>query len=73
MGQPVVHFDVTGTDPERLRRFYGGLFDWEFDATAPVSEAIPLPGEYGFVERYTTADGTGIPAAWVAARATPGT
>jgi predicted enzyme related to lactoylglutathione lyase len=61
MGQPVVHFEVTGRDPAKLRSFYGELFDWQFDTTAPVAEAISTPGEYGFVERYTTDDGTGIP------------
>ncbi|MDX6239864.1 MAG: uncharacterized protein QOG10_4679, partial [Kribbellaceae bacterium] len=30
MGQPVVHFEVIGTDPERLRNYYGDLFGWEF-------------------------------------------
>jgi predicted enzyme related to lactoylglutathione lyase len=61
MGNPVVHFEVTGEDPEKLRSFYGGLFGWEFDTSAPVAEAISQPGNYGFVDRYTTSDGTGIP------------
>jgi predicted enzyme related to lactoylglutathione lyase len=61
MGQPVVHFEVTGRDPAKLRSFYGELFDWQFDTSAPVAEAISNPGEYGFVARYTTDDGTGIP------------
>jgi predicted enzyme related to lactoylglutathione lyase len=61
MGQPVVHFEVTGRDPQKLRSFYGELFQWQFDTSAPVAEAISQPGEYGFVERYTTDDGTGIP------------
>jgi predicted enzyme related to lactoylglutathione lyase len=61
MGQPVVHFEVTGRDPEKLRSFYGQLFEWQFDTSAPVAEAISEPGEYGFVQRYTTDDGTGIP------------
>ena len=61
MGQPVVHFEVTGRDPERLRSFYGELFEWEFDTSAPVAEAISAPGRYGFVQCYTSADGVGIP------------
>ena len=61
MGQPVVHFEVTGRDPERLRSFYGELFEWEFDTSAPVAEAISAPGRYGFVQRYASADGAGIP------------
>jgi uncharacterized protein len=60
MGQPVVHFEVIGKEPERLRSFYGGLFDWEFDTTSPVASAVSDAGNYGFVDRYTTDDGTGI-------------
>jgi predicted enzyme related to lactoylglutathione lyase len=60
MGQPVVHFEVTGKQPEQLRAFYGGLFDWEFDTSGPVSDAVSEAGNYGFVDRYTTDDGTGI-------------
>ena len=61
MGQPVVHFEVTGKDPAKLRSYYGALFGWEFDTSAPVAAAISEPGNYGFVERNTTSDGTGIP------------
>lgn len=61
MGRPVVHFEITGKDPHQLRSFYSSLFDWEFDSTAPVAPAISQQGEYGFVERNTTSDGTGIP------------
>jgi predicted enzyme related to lactoylglutathione lyase len=43
-----------------LRDFYGDLFEWEFDTTAPVADAISEAGNYGFVDRYTTSDGTGI-------------
>ena len=35
MGQPVVHFEVIGKNPEKLRRYYNALFGWEFD-TAEV-------------------------------------
>ncbi|MEO7911826.1 MAG: VOC family protein [Roseiflexaceae bacterium] len=61
MGQPVVHFEITGNDPEKLRSFYGGLFEWEFDTNAPVAAAISEAGNYGFVNRNTTSDGVGIP------------
>lgn len=61
MGNPVVHFEVTGRDPEKLRSFYGGLFEWEFDTDAPVAGVISEPGNYGFVDRNTTSDGVGIP------------
>jgi len=61
MGQPVVHFEVIGKEPEKLRGYYGALFGWEFDTSSPVSEAVSEPMNYGFVERNTTSDGTGIP------------
>ena len=60
MGKPVVHFEVIGEDPDALRAFYGGLFDWEFDTTSPVAEAVSEAGNYGFVDKYTAEDGTGI-------------
>src|ERR1700709_1867214 len=60
MGQPVVHFEVIGKQPEKLRAFYGGLFDWEFDTASPVSDAVSEAGNYGFVDRYTPDEGPGI-------------
>jgi predicted enzyme related to lactoylglutathione lyase len=61
MGQPIVHFEIIGKDAEKLRSYYGDLFGWEFDTSAPVAEAISRQGNYGFINRYTTSDGTGIP------------
>jgi predicted enzyme related to lactoylglutathione lyase len=40
MGQPVVHFEVIGTDGEKLREYYGELFAWEFDANNPMKYGI---------------------------------
>jgi len=60
MGQPVVHFEIIGEDPQGLRSFYGDLFQWEFDTSGPVAEVVSDAGNYGFVDRYTTDDGTGI-------------
>lgn len=60
MGQPVVHFEIIGTDPQGLRSFYGDLFQWEFDTNVPVADAVSDAGSYGFIDRYTTDDGTGI-------------
>jgi predicted enzyme related to lactoylglutathione lyase len=57
MGQPVVHFEVIGKDPEKLRSYFADLFGWEFDTSAPVPEAISQPANYGFVDRNTTGDG----------------
>ncbi|WP_326946827.1 VOC family protein [Amycolatopsis sp. NBC_01307] len=50
MASPVVHFEIIGTDPARLRGYYGELFGWEFDTSGPVSDQVSEPGEYGFVE-----------------------
>ena len=30
MAQPVVHFEVIGKDPDKLRGYYSQLFGWEF-------------------------------------------
>ena len=57
MGQPVVHFEVIGQDPEGLRSYYGELFGWEFDTSGSVSPAVSEPANYGFVE---PGDGPGI-------------
>lgn len=61
MEQPVVHFEVIGNDPEKLRSYYGELFGWEFDTSSPVSDAVSEPTNYGFVDPSTTNDGVGIP------------
>jgi uncharacterized protein len=61
MGQPVVHFEIIGKDPAKLRDYFGELFGWEFDLPSPVSEAVSDPANYGFIDRMTTSDGTGIP------------
>jgi uncharacterized protein len=43
MGQPVVHFEVIGTDGEKLQKYYADLFGWEIDADNPM--------KYGMVSR----------------------
>ena len=60
MGQPVVHFEIIGTDPAGLRGFFGDLFGWEFDTSGAVAEEVSEPNDYGFIELLTTEDGTGI-------------
>lgn len=59
MGQPVVHFEIIGTNPERLRGYYADLFGWAFDTSSPVAAAISEPTNYGFVPPDKT--GIGIP------------
>jgi predicted enzyme related to lactoylglutathione lyase len=61
MGQPVVHFEIIGKDPAKLRGYFGELFGWEFDLPSPVSAAVSDPAEYGFINRMALPDGTGIP------------
>ncbi len=50
MGQPVVHFEILGSDPERLRVFYAELFGWDYDLGDTVSAAVSAPGQYGFID-----------------------
>ena len=49
--QPVVHFEVIGSDPEQLRSYYGDLFGWEFDTPSPVAREVSDPERYGFRRR----------------------
>ena len=57
MGQPVVHFEVIGTDPPGLRDYYDQLFGWEFDTSGEAAPVVSEQGNYGF----TTTGGGGIP------------
>ena len=49
MGNPVVHFELIGPDPARLRQFYSRLFGWDAPAGAPVAEQVSQPTEYSFI------------------------
>jgi uncharacterized protein len=60
MGQPVVHFEIIGNNPEKLRGYYGDLFGWEFETPWPVAEEVSEPQSYGFLNLLTSEDGTGI-------------
>jgi uncharacterized protein len=60
MGQPVVHFEIIGTDPAKLRSYYAGLFGWEFDTGDAATEAVSQPGNYGFVDGRMTGEGSSI-------------
>ncbi|MET9002593.1 VOC family protein [Amycolatopsis sp. NPDC004169] len=64
MSRPVVHFEIIGTDPARLRGYYAELFGWEFDTSAPVSDEVSAPGAYGFVETDGIPGGVGGGAAY---------
>ncbi len=60
MSQPVVHFEVIGKDPARLRTYFSDLFGWEFDTPSPVAREVSEPGSYGFLDLVTAEDGSGI-------------
>ncbi len=60
MASPVVHFEVIGSDPDQLRRYYGDLFDWTFDTPSPVAEEVSQADSYGFLELVKSGDGSGI-------------
>ena len=49
MGNAVVHFELIGPDPARLRAFYSELFGWDAPAGAPVAERISEQSEYSFI------------------------
>jgi len=52
MGQPVVHFEVTGKDGPALHSFYSELFGWNIDAANPMN--------YGIVSREDNLNPEGI-------------
>jgi uncharacterized protein len=58
--RPVVHFEVIGADPQRLRDYYQDLFGWRFDIPSPVANEVSDPERYGFLDLITTPDGAGI-------------
>jgi uncharacterized protein len=60
MAQAVVHFEIIGNDPAKLREYYGDLFGWEFHTGDAATEEVSQKGNYGFVDASTTGDGTGI-------------
>jgi predicted enzyme related to lactoylglutathione lyase len=49
MAHSVVHVEIIGRDPARLREFYGQLFGWIFDTDSPVAPEVSDAGQYGFV------------------------
>jgi predicted enzyme related to lactoylglutathione lyase len=44
MTRPVVHFEIRGQDPARLREFYTELFGWEINADNPLGYGFIAPG-----------------------------
>ncbi|MCI2421056.1 glyoxalase [Saccharopolyspora sp. K220] len=60
MGWPVVHFEIIGSDPAKLRGYYGELFGWAFSTGDAITEKVSQQGMYGFVDGSTTGEGDGI-------------
>jgi uncharacterized protein len=40
MANPVVHFEVVGSDGAKLQEFYGDLFGWKINADNPMNYGI---------------------------------
>ncbi len=47
MADPVIHFEVIGTDAPALQKFYGDVFGWEIDADNPLSYGMVAAAEGG--------------------------
>jgi predicted enzyme related to lactoylglutathione lyase len=60
MGQAVVHFEIIGNDPAKLRDYYSELFGWEYQTGDAATEKVSQPGMYGFVDGSTTGEKNGI-------------
>ncbi|HEX9496025.1 MAG TPA: VOC family protein, partial [Candidatus Limnocylindria bacterium] len=54
MADPVMWFEIMGTDSARLQKFYGDLFGWKL--TPPIKEM----GNYSMLERPASGIGGGI-------------
>ena len=50
MANPIVHFEIIGTDPVRLQAYYGELFGWAFQLGDTVSTEVSEAGSYGSVD-----------------------
>jgi predicted enzyme related to lactoylglutathione lyase len=50
MGNPVVHVELIGPDPQALRAFYRELFGWDAPPGAPVAPQISEESSYSFLE-----------------------
>lgn len=45
MAHPVMWFEVLGTDGDTLRKFYGSLFGWRFNANNPIKYGVVDTGD----------------------------
>ncbi|MDD1383776.1 VOC family protein [Curtobacterium poinsettiae] len=50
MTNAVVHVELIGPEPDRLRAFYAALFGWDSPAGAPVAAAVSDQSSYSFLD-----------------------
>jgi hypothetical protein len=50
MGNPVVHFEISGRDSAKLGEFYSGLFGWTIDSNNPMNYGLVHTGEEGGID-----------------------
>ena len=65
MGQAVVHFEVIGKDGDKLRAFYGELFDWQLEQAPGMDYTMINVGEGTGGGIFNTA-GMPVPPSWLA-------
>jgi predicted enzyme related to lactoylglutathione lyase len=54
MGNPIVHFELIGTDAARLKSFYSELFGWK------IGDLMPDMGNYGLIDPESAGIGGGV-------------
>jgi predicted enzyme related to lactoylglutathione lyase len=59
MGHPVVHFEIIGSDGEKLRDYYSALFDWNIDADNEMGYGV-INGDDNKAESETPSIGGGV-------------
>lgn len=50
MANPIVHFEIIGRDPAKLRAYYKQLFGWDANTHSVVAPEISQAGQYGFID-----------------------
>jgi len=53
LNHTIVHFEIPASDVEKLKNFYGKLFDWKI-------EKVPGPSDYWLIKTVPT-DESGVP------------
>jgi len=61
MGQPVVHFEVQGSDREALARFYAELFGWKTNDISEMKYTMVETGDDGGINGGIGATPDGAP------------